>query len=89
MFTNPEDAIIKKDKIESSPDDITLEPTTDKFGIGIHAMPKDFNQEVEELKQVFNTSSHEAQTIFIQKMVKAYPEEVIEFLKELRNTAPR
>ena len=84
MFTNPEDAIIKKDRIEPSPDDIILAPTKDKFGIDIHAMPKDFNQEVEDLKQLFNTSSHEAQNIFIQNMVRAYPEDVREFLKELK-----
>ena len=81
-MTSPTDAF-KKGSFEPHPDDLVTQPYTQSDGSTVHALPKDCNQEVEELKNLFNTASHEAQTIFIQKIVRSYSDEVKEFLKEV------
>ena len=70
-------------KIEPKEDDITLEPTVNSFGDTVHSMPKDINQEVDELKTVFNSASEQARVIFINRLVKAYPDEVREHLRDV------
>lgn len=82
-WTDPKEAI-QKGKFAPSEDDIVLEPQKDKFGSTIYGMPKDLNVEIQEMISLFNSSSPEAQTVFIQKIVKNYPDEVVEFLKELK-----
>lgn len=80
-FTDPNGAI-SRGHFPPQEDDIVLEPTKNSFGETIHAMPKDFNQEVQEMISSFNAASNEAQLIFIQKIVKNYPREVAEFYNE-------
>ena len=80
--TGPNDHI-QAGKFDFQDGDIDLEPSTDVHGNTTHAMSKDLNQELEELKNAFNSSSPEAQKFFVQKIVRTYPDEVREFLKEV------
>jgi hypothetical protein len=57
--------------------------TKNQFGQTVHEVPKTMEQEFEEFKHFFNKCSHEGQTVIIQRIVKSYPDEVKEFLKEV------
>ena len=81
-YTRPEDSI-KLGSFESRPDDIDLEPQQDKYGHTIHAMQPDVNTEIDELKSAFNNASESARVVFMQKLVRAFPDEVREYLKEV------
>ena len=80
--TGPNDHL-QAGNFEMGPDDIDLEPSTDHLGNTTHAAPKNVDQELDVLKSTFNSTSGQAQTIFIQKIVKCYTDEVREFLKEV------
>lgn len=64
-------------------DYINTVKTTDSFGQTIHEVPKTMDQELEEFKLFFNKCSHEGQILIIQKIVKSFPDDARELLKEV------
>ena len=80
--TGPNDHL-QAGRFEMGPDDLDAVPTTNKAGDVVHEVPKDLNQEINEIKEAFNNASEPARVVFIQKLVRSYPDEVREYLKEV------